>query len=211
LKAGKSKQSKNDVTAQGIKTTPGKNIEYNLDKQQYNTKPTLKANIVLLFSIPGNADPSKILINLKYTIRKKDKLTLLRPVILHYSIGCGLSLSKHPNSSLVIGIVAFPKCEKSAFLNVLLDRNTKREAFQLMNNPYLHKKQFKNFQFRDKIWDIAFLDTPHDQNLLDKFVQGLKEGTLFSKHIPTDNLITDINNRPSHLILAITARELYKK
>jgi len=101
-----------------------------------------------------------------------------------------------------------------------LDENTMWEKFLVQDTPYLHKKQLKNFQFKDKIWDIAFIDTRgyyfdsssiHDQQLLDKFIQGLKEGTRFSKRIPTDDLVFDAKNSPTHLILAITARDVYKK
>lgn len=88
--------------------------------------------------------------------------------------------------------------------------------FAINSDLLLLQTSVNNYSFHGKIIDITFLDTrgyyfdpeyPVDQVTLEKFIQGAAECSQLSK--AECKLNADANNAPTHVVLAICARDLY--
>jgi hypothetical protein len=126
--------------------------------------------------------------------------------------------------SVNIGTLSLhPQCGQTSFIDVLKHSDstasTKNSTCFLRTHQIQladDKKVNNTFGLMDTSGYYFLVDTmkctltPHDQNVLNRFLNGLPEGSQFGKIEEFNNIPDNTANKTTHLIFIFNARELYE-
>ena len=127
-------------------------------------------------------------------------------------------LRKKVSGAVVGAVVGYPNCGKTSLINQARLLSDLKEI-PLSSTPYLDKHEFRNVQLDHgkNPSDFVILDTrgyffkptdDHDQQLLEKFVHGLRANTEFdTESLPGEDAI-DLENAVTDLILLFFGPDL---
>jgi len=230
LSATYSHNRTSNVSESGSKSTVGPQgdmgITFSITKDEWGSRPTCTTTLIYVFNMKAplaSIDDvrQKLLLVADFSLTFKH---LLRKHVISSAITSGFCATHRADDIVVGGVVGYPKCGKTTFFNTLLQLGEGSRKFAVTETPYLFRHHITNFMFDNAVRNVAFIDTrgyyfdidhpdcaAHDMNLLEKFVQGLPSETKFSKTADLNTLAMDVQNAPTHLILALTARDLYRQ